>query len=114
MGASSRRICPECGAASVHLSLYNVRRKRMFTCPQCGAKLEIVIPGALYGAITFTAAILGSLLVPVLLMLMFEKRWAMIALAIALLFALIFGSNELLNRRATVQRAGLTVQGEAR
>jgi uncharacterized protein (DUF983 family) len=105
MRASSRRHCPACGVDSVQLSLSNVRRKRRITCTQCGAKLEVTVPGGLYVLVTFTALILGSMLVPALFMLMFEKRWASIALAVALLFALIFGSNELLNRRATVQRA---------
>jgi uncharacterized protein (DUF983 family) len=89
----------------VRLSLSDVRRKRRVTCTQCGAKLEVVVPGGLYSLVTITAVILGSMLVPALFMLMFEKRWAMVVLAVALLFALIFGSNELLNRRATVQRA---------
>jgi uncharacterized protein (DUF983 family) len=104
MRASMRRHCPACGADTVQLSLTSVRRKRAFTCPQCGAKLEIVIPGGTYSLVTLTAVILGSMLVPTLFMMMFEKRWAMVALAVALLFALIFGSNELLNRRAVVQR----------
>jgi uncharacterized protein (DUF983 family) len=105
MRASMRRHCPECAADSISLSLYNVSRKRKVTCTQCGAKLEVVVPHVLYGFVTFTAAILGSMLVPVLLMLMFERRWAMVALAVALLFALIFGANELFNRRADVQKA---------
>ena len=105
MSASSRRDCPACGADTVRLSLANVRRKRQATCPQCGAKLEIVIATGLYTLVTLTPVVLGSMLLPVMIMLMFEKRWAMITLAMALLFALIFGSNELLNRRATVQRA---------
>jgi len=111
MRASQRRHCPVCMADSVQLSLYDVRRRRPVSCTQCGAKLEIVVPGGLYGLVTFTAVILGSMLVPTLLMLMFEKRWAMIALAVGLLFALIFGSNELLNRRAVVQRAPQKGQG---
>jgi uncharacterized protein (DUF983 family) len=110
MRASSRRNCPACGADSVALSLSNVRRKRRVTCTQCGAKLEIIVPAGPYALVTWTAVILGSMLVPVLIMLMFEKRWPTIALAIALLFALIFGSNELLNRRATVQRAPTPAQ----
>jgi Na+(H+)/acetate symporter ActP len=89
----------------VQLSLSNVRRRRQVTCHSCGTKLEIVVPTALYSLVTLSAVVLGSMLVPVLLMSIFEKKWAAIALAIALLFALIFGSNELLNRRATVQRA---------
>jgi uncharacterized protein (DUF983 family) len=100
-----RRDCPACGADTVGLSLSSVRRKRRVTCTQCGAKLEVVVPGALYGFVTLSAVILGSMLVPTLLMMMFEKRWAMTALAIALLFALILGSNEFLNRRSTVQQA---------
>ena len=105
MGAPSRRKCPACEAESIRLSVINVRRKRQVTCASCGAKLEVVVPPGIYSLISLTAAILGSMLVPVLIMLMFEKRWAMIALSIALLFVLIFGSNELLNRQATVQRA---------
>jgi uncharacterized protein (DUF983 family) len=105
MRASSRRHCPACGADSVPLSLSNVRRKRRVTCTQCGTKLEVIIPGAQYSLVTLSAVILGSMLVPTLFMMMFEKRWAMVALSVALLFALIFGSNELLNRRAIVQRA---------
>jgi uncharacterized protein (DUF983 family) len=105
MRASMRRNCPACGADTVQLSLSSVSRKRRVTCTQCGAKLEILIPGGPYSLVTLSAVILGSMLVPTLLMMMFEKRWAMVALAIALLFALILGSNELLNRRATVQRA---------
>ncbi|HYJ41216.1 MAG TPA: hypothetical protein VEW08_10510 [Steroidobacteraceae bacterium] len=104
MGASSRRSCPQCGVDSVQLSLANVRRRRRVTCHSCGTKLEIVVPTALYTLVTLSAVILGSMLVPVLLMSIFEKKWTAIALAVALLFALIFGSNELLNRRATVQR----------
>jgi uncharacterized protein (DUF983 family) len=100
-----RRHCPACGADTVQLSLSSVRRNRRVTCTQCGAKLEVVIPGAFYSLVTLAAVILGSMLVPTLFMMMFEKRWAMIGLALALLFALIFGSNELLNRRATVRLA---------
>jgi uncharacterized protein (DUF983 family) len=100
-----RRKCPACGAEVVQLSLSNVRRRRMLTCTQCGVKLEIAVPGATYGLVTLSAVILGSMLVPALFMLMFEKRWAMVALTIALLFALILGSNEFLNRRTTVQLA---------
>ncbi len=110
MRASSRRNCPECGADSIQLSLFNVRRRRRVTCTQCGAKLDIIVPGGQYTLVTWTAAILGSMLVPVLIMLMFDRQWATIALAIGLLFALIFGSNELLNRRATVQRAPTPAQ----
>jgi len=100
-----RRNCPACGADTVQLSLSSVRRKRRVTCTQCGAKLEVVIPGGLYSLVTLSAIILGSMLVPTLFMMMFDKRWAMVALAVALLFALILGSNEFLNRRATVQLA---------
>jgi uncharacterized protein (DUF983 family) len=81
-----------------------VRRRRQVTCHSCGTKLEIVVPTGLYALVTVSAVILGSMLVPVFLMSIFEKKWSAIVLAIALLFALIFGSNELLNRRATVQR----------
>jgi uncharacterized protein (DUF983 family) len=105
MRASMRRNCPACGADTVYLSLSSVRRKRRVTCTQCGAKLEVVIPGGLYSLVTLAAVILGSMLVPTLFMMMFERRWVMVTLAVALLFALIFGSNEFLNRRATVQRA---------
>ena len=89
----------------MQLSLSNVRRRRQVTCNSCGTKLEIVVPTGIYSLVTLSAVILGSMLVPVLLMSIFEKKWAAIALSIALFFALIFGSNELLNRRATVQRA---------
>ena len=105
MGASSRRKCPACGADSIQLSLSNVKRTRSVTCNSCGEKLEIVIPGGSYTLVTLGAVILGSMLLPVILMSMFEKRWAMVGLAIALLFVLIFGTNELLNRQATLQRA---------
>ena len=111
MRASSHRNCPACGADSVPLSLSNVRRKRRITCTQCGTKLEIITPGAQYSLVTLSAVILGSMLVPTLFMMMFEKRWAMIALAVGLLFALILGSNEFLNRRAVVQRAQALDQG---
>jgi len=104
MGASSRRNCLQCGVDSVQLSLANVRRRRQVTCHACGTKLEIIVPTGIYTLVTMSAVILGSMLVPVLLMSIFEKKWSAVALAIALLFALIFGSNELLNRRATVQR----------
>jgi uncharacterized protein (DUF983 family) len=104
MRASSRRLCPQCGAESVQLSLSNVSRRRRVTCTQCGTKLEVVVPTGIYSLVTFTAVILGSMLLPALLMLMFDRRWAMVALAVALFFALIFGTNELLNRRAIVQR----------
>ena len=105
MRASSRRNCPVCGADTVRLTLHDVRRIRRVTCTQCGTKLEVLVPNVLYSLVTFTAVILGSMLVPALLMLMFERRWTMVALAVALLFALIFGTNEFFNRRATVQRA---------
>jgi hypothetical protein len=105
MRASMRRSCPACGADSIQLSLSNVGRRRRVTCSQCGAKLEIVVPSGLYGLVTWTSAILGSMLVPVLLLLTFARQWPTLALAIALLIALILGSNELLNRRAIVQRS---------
>jgi uncharacterized protein (DUF983 family) len=106
MGAGSRRNCPECSADSIPLSLSNVKRARRVTCNACGASLEVVIPSGIYAAVTLLAVIFGSMLVPTILMSMFEKKWTMVALAIALLFVLIFGTNVLLNRRATVQRPG--------
>jgi hypothetical protein len=45
------------------------------------------------------------MLVPFLLLFVLAKEWPTLALSIALLAALIFGSNVFLNRRATVQRA---------
>jgi hypothetical protein len=103
--ASSRRDCAVCGADSIRLSILNVRRKRRVACVNCGAKLEIVVPSLPYNLITWTAAILVSMLAPVLLVMMFARQWGTVTLTIALFFALIFGSNEFLNRRATVQRA---------
>jgi uncharacterized protein (DUF983 family) len=100
-----RRNCPICGADSVRLSLYNVKRRRQVTCHACGGKVEIAVPGGPYHAITLTVAILGSLVAPLLIVMIFTKQWATMALAIVLLFALIFASNEFLNRRVTVQRA---------
>jgi hypothetical protein len=103
--ASSRRDCPVCGADSVRLSLLNVRRRRKFTCVACGSKLEITVPSLPYALTTWTAAILGSMLAPVLIVVMLARQWGTIALSIGLFVALILGSNEFLNRRATVQRA---------
>ena len=103
MGASSRQICPSCQADSVPLSLSNVKRTRSLSCTSCGAKLEVVIPGALYTLVTLAAVVLGSMSVPVMLMSIFEKKWGMVALVVSLLFVLIFGTNFLLNRQATVQ-----------
>jgi len=105
MGASSRLICPACRADSVALSVSNVKRTRSVTCSACGAKLEAVIPTGLYMLITLAAVILGSMLLPTILMSMFEKKWGMVALSVVLLFVLIFGTNALLNRQATVQLA---------
>ena len=87
----------------MQLSLFNVRRKRNVSCPECGSRLSIVIPGGKYHLVTLTASVLASLLVPVILMMMFARQWTKVALAIGLIFALILGSNELLNRRATVE-----------
>ena len=105
MGAHSRLNCPDCGADSIQLLVSNVRRKRRVTCNQCSAKLEIVVPAGIYNLVTWTSAILGTMLAPFLLLFIFTKQWATLALSIALLAALILGSNVLLNRRATVQRA---------
>jgi hypothetical protein len=105
MGAHSRLNCPDCGAASVELLMSNVRRTRRVTCNQCGSKLEIVVPAAVYNLVTWTSAILGTMLVPFLLLFVLAKEWPTLALAIVLLFALIFGSNVFLNRRAIVLRA---------
>ena len=102
MGASSRRKCPACGADSIPLSLSNVRRKRAATCNACGAKVEIVISNGTYTLVTLSAVILGSMLLPSILMSIFYKKWPMVALEVVLLFVLIFGTNELLNRQATV------------
>ena len=70
-----------------------------------GTKLEIVVPAGIYNLVTWTSALLATMLAPLLLLFIFAKEWATLALSIALLSALIFGSNVLLNRRATVQRA---------
>src|SRR6478752_7774679 len=106
MGASSRLKCPACGADSVPLSLSNVRRRRLLSCTACGANLEITIPNGLYTLVTLAAVVFGSMLVPTILMSLFDKKWGMVALAIALMFAIIFGTNVLLNRRASVRLAG--------
>jgi len=106
MGASSRLRCPACNADSIALSLSNVKRTRHVTCNSCGANLEAVIPNGFYTLVTLAAVIFGSMLLPAILMSIFEKKWAMVALEVVMLFVIIFGTNELLNRRATVQRAG--------
>jgi uncharacterized protein (DUF983 family) len=100
-----RRSCPACAADCIQLSLFNVRRKHRVTCTQCGTKLEVVVPNVLFTLVTLADVILASMVVQAFFLLMFERRWAMAALAVTLLFALIFGTNELFNRRATVQRA---------
>lgn len=105
MRASLRRDCAVCGADSIRLSIFNVRRTRRVTCVHCGAKLEIVVPSLPYNLTTWTAAILVSMLAPVLIVMMLARQWGTVSLSIALFFALIFGSNEFLNRRATVHRA---------
>jgi uncharacterized protein (DUF983 family) len=105
MGASSRLSCPVCRADSVPLSLYDVKRTRSVTCNACGANLEVVIPGGLYMLITLGAVVLGSMSLPVMLMSVFEKKWSMVALVVVMLFVLIFGTNLLLNRQASVQLA---------
>jgi len=81
-----------------------VRRKRDASCSACGAKVEIVIANGTYTIVTLAAVVLGSMLLPTILMSIFEKKWAKVALEVVLLFVLIFGTNELLNRQATVQR----------
>jgi hypothetical protein len=106
VGASSRLKCPACGADVGPLSLSNVRRRRLLACNSCGAELAIVIPYGLYTLTTLGAVIAGSMLLPTILMSLFEKKWHMVALAIALLFAIIFGTNAFLIRRATVELAG--------
>jgi uncharacterized protein (DUF983 family) len=88
------------------VSLSNVKRKRAATCNACGARVEIVIANSTYTLVTLVAVVLGSMLLPTILMSIFEKKWPMVALEVVLLFVLIFGTNELLNRQATVQRAG--------
>lgn len=105
MGASSRLNCPACHAESIALSLANVKRRRSVSCNSCGAKLEAVIPNGLYALVTLVAVILGSMSVPVMLMSAFEKKWGAVALVVVLLFALILGTNLLLNRQAAVQLA---------
>jgi len=105
MGASSRLNCPACHADSIALSWVDVKRTRSVTCRSCGAKLEVVIPGGLYFPITVGAVILGSMSLPVMLMSAFEKKWGMVALVVVLLLALIFGTNLLLNRQASVRFA---------
>ena len=105
MGASSRRKCPACGVDSIPLSISNVKRRRAVTCSACGERLEIVIATGTYALVTLPAVILGSMMLPTIVMSIFDKRWPMVALEVALLFVLIFGTNELLNRQATVQPA---------
>jgi hypothetical protein len=83
--------------------LSNVRRRRAASCKACGAKMEIVISNGTYTLVTLAAVILGSMLLPTILMSLFEKKWAMVAVEVVLLFVLIFGTNELLNRQATVR-----------
>jgi uncharacterized protein (DUF983 family) len=83
----------------------SVKRRRSLTCSSCGAKLEVVIPGGVYALVTLGAVILGSMSLPMMLMSVFEKKWGMVALVVVMLFALILGSNLLLNRQAAVQIA---------
>jgi hypothetical protein len=105
MRNSSRHECPACGADSVLLSLMNVRRRREFTCPQCAAKLEIIVPGWPYHLTTGTVSIVGTLLVPVFLLFFFAQQWLWVVALIALLVAMMLGSNVFLRRRSVVRRA---------
>jgi len=105
MRASQRRQCPVCNVDSVELSLFNVKRRRQVTCHSCGTKLDIVVPGGPYYLVIVTVSILVSMLVPVTFTMMLGRQWATIALGLVLMLALILGCNELLNRRAIVQRA---------
>jgi len=81
----------------------NVRARRFLTCNACGVPLSIVIPYGLYAIFTLCAVIAGSLLIPTILMSIFERKWMMVALCVALLFAIFLGTNVFLNRRTTVQ-----------
>jgi hypothetical protein len=89
----------------VVLSLLNVRRRREFTCPPCGAKLEIVVPGWPYHLATWTVSIVGSLMVPLFLLLVFARQLFWGVALIALLVVMMLGSNVFLRRLAMVWRA---------
>ena len=105
MGASPRLKCPACGAEVVRPPVTNVRARRFLTCTACGVPLQIVIPYGLYAIFTLCAVIAGSMLIPTIFMAWFEKKWMMLALDVALLFTIFFGTNVLLNRRTTVELA---------
>jgi hypothetical protein len=85
--------------------VFNVRRRRAFTCPHCGTRLEIVIPGWSYHLTTGTISIFGALLGPVFLLLFFAQQWHWVAALTALLIGMMLASNVFLRRRAVVQRA---------
>jgi hypothetical protein len=76
-------LCPSCGHEIGRHPWFVHKRVREWTCPHCGAQLEVVIPAWPHYITAFALASMGELLVLVLLLFVFSARWSAVLALIA-------------------------------
>lgn len=104
---SRHRTCPGCNAPTVSLPLFTTRRRRPITCTNCGARLERVLPGVPYYALSFITALLLEAALPIALILVFFRQWVWVGLIVAGLLAINLAVSAFLNARTRVEYANL-------
>jgi len=95
--------CPECAAESIRLPVFDVRRRRERSCPECGASVEIVVPGFVYYTVTGALSLAGSAIVPLCIFWWLTGETLWIALTLTMLFAALLATGPFLNAYAGVQ-----------
>src|SRR5215510_9485309 len=100
---SRTRACPKCRQATVDLPLFTTRRRDPFTCPNCGTKLERVLPGLPYYSLAFVTAVLAEIAVLIGLILAIFQQWFWMAALIAGVVVINLGISAFLNSRTRVE-----------
>lgn len=101
-GTIWERRCPSCDAA-FRVPMFSARRRRERSCTNCGAQLELELPGFAYYAFEVLINVVTAVLAPLLVLWMLFDRngWAYVGVAALLVFAL--GSSLVLTSSVRVR-----------
>ncbi len=96
------RHCPSCDAV-FRVPMFTARRRRERSCTNCGAQLELVLPGFAYYAFEILINVIAAVLAPLLVLWVLFGRQAWAYAAVAALMVAITASSMMLSSSVAVR-----------